>query len=207
MPDFKIDEPPGSPMNPFIMQPEGVARFFAIDKMAEGPFPEHYEPMESPIGTNPLHPKVVSSPAVRLFADDRARMGVHTDFPYVGTTYRLTEHFLFWTKNSRLNAIMQPEQFVEIGEALAKEKGISQGDTVKLSSKRGFIKAKAVVTRRIKALQVNGQTVHQIGIPLHWGFEGATQKGFITNTLAPFVGDVNTQTPEYKSFLVNLEKA
>ena len=207
VPDFKIDEAPDTAMSPFIMNNEGVGRLFAVDKMADGPFPEHYEPMESPIGTNPLHPKVVSSPAVRLFADDRARMGVHTDFPYVGTTYRLTEHFLFWTKNSRLNAIMQPEQFVEIGEALAKEKGISQGDTVKLSSKRGFIKAKAVVTKRIKALQVNGQTVHQIGIPLHWGFEGATQKGFITNTLAPFVGDVNTQTPEYKSFLVNLEKA
>ncbi len=207
VPDFKIDEPPGSPMNPFIMQPEGVARFFAIDKMAEGPFPEHYEPMESPIGTNPLHPKVISNPAVRMFKDDRAQLGEHDKFPYVGTTYRLTEHFHYWTKNVRLNAIMQPEQFVEIGEALAKEKGISHGDMVKVSSMRGYIKARAVVTKRIKALTVNGKTVHHIGVPIHWGYEGVAKKGFIANTLTPFVGDANTQTPEFKSFLVNLEKA
>ena len=206
VPDFKIDEPPGSKMNPFIMQPEGMARLFALDKMAEGPFPEHYEPFESPIGTNPLHPKVVSNPAARMFAPDRQQLGTNDKFPYVGTTYRLTEHFHYWTKNSRINSIMQPEQFVEIGEALAKEKGIAHGDTVKVSSNRGYIKAKAVVTKRIKPLQVNGKTIHHIGIPIHWGYEGVAKKGFIANTLTPFVGDANTQTPEFKSFLVNVEK-
>ncbi|MDC7690258.1 formate dehydrogenase-N subunit alpha [Vogesella indigofera] len=207
IPDFKADAGPDSGMNPFIMNPEGVARLFCTDKLADGPFPEHYEPMESPIGTNPLHPKVVSSPAVRIFNTDRERLGTHHDYPYVGTTYRLTEHFQFWTKSVLLNAIAQPEQFVEIGTALAAEKGIVQGDLVKVSSKRGFIKAKAVVTKRLMALQVNGQTVHQIGIPLHWGWEGVAQKGYLTNALPPAVGDCNTQTPEYKSFLVNLEKA
>ncbi|WP_085316920.1 formate dehydrogenase-N subunit alpha [Derxia lacustris] len=206
VPDFKVDSPPSAGMNPFIMNHEGVGRLFAIDRCADGPFPEHYEPMESPIGTNPLHPKVVSSPAVRIFKGDRERLGKMDEFPYVGTTYRLTEHFLFWTKNAKLNAIAQPEQFVEIGEALAKEKGIVQGDTVKLDSKRGFIKAKAVVTKRIKPLTVDGRTVHQIGIPLHWGFEGQTRTGYLANTLAPFVGDCNTQTPEYKAFLVNIAK-
>lgn len=78
---------------------------------------------------------------------------------------------------------------------------------MKVSSKRGFIKAKAVVTKRVKPLTVNNQTVHQIGIPLHWGWEGVAKKGFLTNVLPPFVGDCNTQTPEYKSFLVNIEKA
>ncbi|GAB3446122.1 formate dehydrogenase-N subunit alpha [Insolitispirillum peregrinum] len=207
VPDFKADAAPDTGMNPFIMNPEGVGRLFAADKLVDGPFPEHYEPMESPLGTNPLHPKVVTSPAVRLFASDKERLGKHDEFPYVGTTYRLTEHFQFWTKNVRLNAIAQPEQFVEIGETLAAEKGIKAGDTVKVSSKRGFIKAKAVVTKRVKALKVNGKTVHQIGIPLHWGWETVAKKGYLSNALPPAVGDCNTQTPEYKAFLVNLEKA
>ena len=182
-------------------------RLFSTDKLVDGPFPEHYEPMETPLGTNPLHPKVVNSPAVRIFKSDRERLGKHTEFPYVGTTYRLTEHFQFWTKSVRLNAIAQPEQFVEISEALAKEKGIVAGDWVKVSSKRGFIKAKAVVTKRMKPLTVNKQTVHQIGIPLHWGWETVAKKGYLTNILSAAVGDCNTQTPEYKAFLVNLEKA
>jgi len=207
VPDFKADAAPDTGMNPFIMNPEGVGRLFCVDKLVDGPFPEHYEPMESPIGTNPLHPKVVSSPAVRIFKGDKARLGTHKEFPYVGTTYRLTEHFQFWTKSVKLNAIAQPEQFVEISEQLAKEKGVVQGDWVKVSSKRGFIKAKAVVTKRVKPLTVNNQTVHQIGIPLHWGWEGVAKKGHLTNNLPPAVGDCNTQTPEYKAFLVNLEKA
>ncbi|MCB4360312.1 formate dehydrogenase-N subunit alpha [Quatrionicoccus australiensis] len=206
IPDFKADAGPETGMNPFIMNPEGVGRLFCVDKLVDGPFPEHYEPMESPLGTNPLHPKVVSSPAVRIFKGDRERLGTHKEYPYVGTTYRLTEHFQFWTKSVRLNAIAQPEQFVEIGEVLAKEKGIVQGDWVKVSSKRGYIKAKAVVTKRVKELSVNQQTVHQIGIPLHWGWESVAKKGFLTNSLSPGVGDCNTQTPEYKAFLVNLEK-
>ena len=194
-------------MNPFIMNPEGVARFFAIDKMAEGPFPEHYEPFETPIGINPLHPqnkKVVSNPAGRIFDSVWDTLGTHDEFPYAATTYRLTEHFHFWSKHCRLNAIAQPEQFVEIGEVLAKEKGIKAGDRVRVSSKRGHIDAVAVVTKRIRPLQVNNQTVHQIGIPLHWGW--TTRHGYLTNTLVPFLGDGNTQTPESKSVLVKVEK-
>ncbi|MEY1474275.1 molybdopterin dinucleotide binding domain-containing protein, partial [Providencia manganoxydans] len=150
--------------------------------------------------------KVVSNPAARVFKDDWAQMGKATEFPYVGTTYRLTEHFHYWTKHALLNAIIQPQQFIEIGERLANEKGIKQGDTVKVSSKRGYIKAKAVVTKRIHTLKVAGKDIDTIGIPIHWGFEGLAVKGFIANTLTPFVGDANTQTPEFKSFLVNVEK-
>ncbi|MBD5699346.1 molybdopterin dinucleotide binding domain-containing protein, partial [Citrobacter freundii] len=84
--------------------------------------------------------------------------------------------------------------------------GISHGDTVKVSSNRGYIKAKAVVTKRIRTLKANGQDIDTIGIPIHWGYEGVAKKGFIANTLTPFVGDANTQTPEFKSFLVNVEK-
>jgi formate dehydrogenase-N alpha subunit len=207
VPDFKSDSAPSEGMEPFIMQPEGVGRLFALDKMAEGPFPEHYEPFETPIGTNPLHPKVVSNPAARVFKDDRGEFGTSKDFPYAGTTYRVTEHFHFWTKHTRIASILQPEQFVELSEELAKEKGIKAGDMVKVWSNRGYIKAKAVVTKRIRPLSVNGQTVHHIGIPIHWGFKGIAKNGYLANTLTPFVGDANTQTPEFKSFLVNIEKA
>ena len=87
-----------------------------------------------------------------------------------------------------------------------RKKGIKQGDTVKVSSNRGYIKAKAVVTKRIRTLNVHGQEVDTIGIPIHWGYEGVAKKGFIANTLTPFVGDANTQTPEFKAFPVNVEK-
>lgn len=197
---------PGSGVGPFIMNQEGVGRLFSLDKMNDGPFPEHYEPVETPIGTNPLHPAVVSNPAARIFADDLQNMGRAEEFPYVATTYSITELFRHWTKHARLNAIVQPEQFIEIGEALASRKGIAQGDEVRISSKRGFIKAKAVVTKRIRPLLINGSEVETIGIPCHWGFEGETRKGFLANTLTPSVGDANSQTPEYKAFLVNVEK-
>jgi formate dehydrogenase major subunit len=150
---------------------------------------------------------VVSNPAARVFKDDWEMFGKSKEFPYAATTYRLTEHFHFWTKHARLSAIVQPEQFVEIGEELAREKGIKDGDRVKVWSNRGFIKAVAVVTKRIKPLTVNGKTVHHVGIPIHWGFKGVAKSGYLANTLTPFVGDANSQTPEFKSFLVNIEKA
>ena len=210
IPDMRPDAAPDQNVMPFIMTGEGVGRLFAVGLMAEGPFPEHYEPFESPLETNPMHPKnpkARANPAARVYKGDMEAFGTAKDFPYVGTTYRLTEHFHYWTKQSKINAIMQPEQFVEIGEELAREKGITAGDKVKVRSNRGFIKGVAVVTKRIKALDVDGKKVHTIGIPIHYGFKGATKPGFITNTLTPFVGDANTQTPEYKAFLVNIEKA
>ncbi|VVE34192.1 formate dehydrogenase-N subunit alpha [Pandoraea commovens] len=210
VPDFKVDEDPAGGMSPFIMNPEGVARFFAKGAMAEGPFPEHYEPFETPLGYNPFHPKqpkATRNPGARVFPDDLATMGTAEHFPHVATTYRLTEHFHYWTKHALLNSIIQPEQFVEIGEALAKEVGVVAGDMVKVSSNRGYIKAKAVVTKRLRALKIDGKTVHHVGIPIHWGFKGLTKPGFLANTLTPIVGDANSQTPEVKSFLVKVEKA
>jgi formate dehydrogenase-N alpha subunit len=208
VPDMRPDAAPDENVMPFIMTPEGVARLFA-PAMADGPFPEHYEPFETPLDKNPFHPgnpKAISNPAARVFKGDMETFGKAKDFPYVATTYRLVEHFHYWTKHSMLNAIVQPEHFVEISEELAKEKGIASGDRVKVRSNRGFIKSVAVVTKRIKTLDVDGKKVHTVGIPIHWGFKGVTKPGFITNTLTPFVGDANSQTPEYKAFLVNIEK-
>lgn len=205
VPDYGPTVKPTDGVGPFIMNAEGMGRLFARDLMADGPFPEHYEPMESPVD-NVLHPKVAHNPVARVFADDRANFGKREDFPYVATTYRLTEHFHFWTKHALINAILQPEEFVEIGEALAKEKGIEQGGWVKVSSKRGEVVCKAYVTKRIKPLTVDGKPTHVIGVPLHWGFTGQARKGYGANTLTPSVGDANTQTPEFKAFLVNVEK-
>jgi formate dehydrogenase major subunit len=210
IPDFKADEDPTHGMGPFIMNPEGVARFFARNNMVEGPFPEHYEPFETPLAKNPLNPnepRALNNPAARVFPDDRKAFGTAAEFPHAATTYRLTEHFHYWTKHVRLNAIIQPEQFVEIGEALGKDLGIASGDTVKVSSNRGYIRAIAVVTKRLKPLQIEGKTLHHVGIPIHWGFKGLAKPGFLANTLTPFVGDANSQTPEFKSFLVKVEKA
>ena len=208
IPDMLPTAAPEIGMGSFIMNPEGVARLHAIG-MAEGPFPEHYEPFETPIGVNPLHPdnpKAISNPAARVFKGDMEAFGKKEEFPYSATTYRLTEHFHTWSKHARLNAVLQPEAFVEISEELAKEKGIKHGDSVKVSSNRGHIVTKAVVTKRIKPFPVNGQKVHLVGIPFHWGFTGQTKPGYIANTLTPFVGDANSQTPESKAFLVNVEK-
>jgi formate dehydrogenase major subunit len=210
IPDMRPDAAPDESVNPFIMTAEGVARLFAPTGMAEGPLPEHYEPFESPLATNlmsPNNPKAFANPAARVFKGDMEAFGKPKDFPYAATTYRLTEHFHFWTKNCDLNAITQPQQFVEIGEELAKEKGIKDGDTVKVRSNRGEIVSVACVTKRIKALDCGGTKVHHVGIPLHWGFVGLTKPGYLANTLTPFVGDANTQTPEYKAFIVNIEKA
>ncbi|NRP72654.1 Formate dehydrogenase-O major subunit [Ensifer psoraleae] len=193
-------------VGPFIMNPEGVSRLFTRGMMRDGPFPAHYEPFESPIG-NLVAPNVRGNPAARVFAGDFEQFAepASAEFPYAATSYRLTEHFHYWTKHVRVNAVLQPEFFVEISEELAAEKGITKGGWVRVWSKRGSIQAKAVVTKRIKPLVCDGKPIHVVGIPLHWGFTGAAKKGFGPNSLTPFVGDANIETPEYKAFLVNIE--
>ena len=191
-------------VGPFIMNPEGVSRLFARGLMRDGPFPVHYEPFEAPIA-NVVAPKIRGNPVARIFQSDVAQFATSEEFPYAATSYRLTEHFHYWTKHNRVNAALQPEFFVEISEQLAAEKGISHGSWVRVWSKRGEVKAKAVVTKRIKPLICDGKPVHVVGIPLHWGFTGQARKGWGPNSLTPFVGDANIETPEYKAFLVNIE--
>jgi formate dehydrogenase major subunit len=205
VPDYGPAVNPTANVGPFIMNAEGVGRLWVRGLMREGPFPEHYEPFEAPV-ENAFHPAVGPNPVARVFRGDMEVFGRVEDFPYVATTYRLTEHFHYWSKHARINAILQPEQFIEIGEQLAAEKGIRAGDTVKVSSNRGYVRAKAVVTKRLMPLRMGNRTIHQIGIPIHWGFTGATRKGFGANSLTPYVGDANVETPEFKAFLVNVEK-
>jgi formate dehydrogenase major subunit len=193
-------------VGPFIMNPEGTSRLWVRKMMRDGPFPVHYEPFESPVA-NVIAPKIRGNPVARVFPDDWKTFADIGDpaYPYAGTSYRLTEHFHYWTKNNHVNSVLQPEQFVEISEELAKEKGIALGGWVRVWSKRGELYAKAVVTKRIKPMTVDGKTVHIVGVPIHWGFVGAARKGFTANTLTPFVGDANIETPEFKAFMVNIE--
>jgi formate dehydrogenase major subunit len=186
------------------MLPEGVAKLFTPD-FAEGPFPEHYEPAESPV-ENPLHPEVSFNPAAKVFSGDGDRLGSAKEFPYVGVTYRLTEHFHYWTKHVSSNSQLQTHFFVEVPEGLANEKGIRNGDRVRVASARGKVEGFALVTRRLRSLKVAGRTVYQIGLPIHWGFVGRVT-GPLINNLTASVYDPNSGTPEYKGFLVNLEKA
>lgn len=206
VPDYTLTLAPSAEAGPFIMNNDGLGGLFCLNRLVDGPFPEHYEPFETPIKTNPLHPTQINNPATRVFPEDRARLGTADNYPYVATTYSLTEHFHFWTQHSLLNVIAQPEQFIEIGENLAQQKGIKLGDTVKVSSKRGYIKAKAVVTKRLPTLTINGQQVETVGIPIPFGYAGVMKKSFLVNTLTPYLGDANSQTPEYKTFLVDIKK-
>jgi len=133
-------------------------------------------------------------------------------FTIVCTTYRLTEHYHYWTKNNPMNVQLVPEPFVEIPVQLAAELGIKGGDKVKVTSARASYHAKAMVTHRIKPMTIDGKRVYQIGIPIHYGYRGIQEDAgrtarSLTNSLTPTVVDPNAHTPEFKGFLVKLEKA
>ena len=171
--------------------------------------------MESPV-ENPLHPKQSESPVVFLYDQQGGRenrFGTVKDYPYIATSYRLTEHEHYVTQHVPALVGLQPSPFVEIPEEVGKEKGIKTGDRVRVTSKRGKLEVLAVVTKRLGGLEVNGKRVYHIGIPIHWGFVGIAAdrdptKGanWLANALTPFVGDANSRTPEFKAFLVNVEK-
>lgn len=207
VPDMKPDAPPGT-FGAFIMLPEGVGRLFSA-VLADGPLPEHYEAIEAPIA-NPLHPAVTSNPVSKKFSSDKDLYGKKEDFPIVGTTYRLTEHFHYWTRH-QLNGVLnelQPGFFVEIPEGLAREKGIANGSQVRVTTARGSIEGVAMVTKRIGPVTIDGKPMWYIGFPLHWGFTGPeAHRGPLANAMTPSAMDANTWTPEYKAFLVKLEKA
>jgi formate dehydrogenase major subunit len=210
VPDFKVDSPPKDHMGPFIMNQEGLGRLFVW--LNDGPFPEHYEPIESPV-QNALHPNQSNSPVVKKLKTPADKYATPGDgFNVVCTTYRLTEHYHYWTKNNPMNVQLIPEPFVEIPVELANELGIKGNDKVKVTSARSYYVAKAFVTKRIKPMNIDGKKVYQIGIPIHQGYRGIQEDAgkdarTILNRLTPTVVDPNAFTPEFKGFLVKLEKA
>lgn len=187
---------------PFIMRNDGVGRLFGPG-LADGPFPEHYEPWESPV-KNLMSPTQIN-PAVKVWRPQE--QGSPDRFPIIATTYRVAEHWQAgaMTRNLPWLVELMPEMFVEISEELAAEKGISNGDKVVVESSRGQIQAVAVVTKRFKPFQINGKKVHEIGLPWHWGYTGLST-GDSANVLTPHIGDANTTIPEYKAFLCNIRK-
>jgi formate dehydrogenase major subunit len=215
VPDYPPAMSPSDPAAwlPFIMNGEGVGRLFS-NALTDGPIPEHYEPMESPV-VNALHPTVSSSPVAFIYkaANGDTGFGTVADYPIVATTYRLTEHEHYVTQQVPLLVELQPEPFVEIPTGLAAEKSIKTGDMVRVHSKRGEIRVRAVVTNRVGQLTLGDKKVWQVGIPIHWGFVGYAAEllpdkapYWMANTLTPFVGDANSRTPEFKAFLVDVNK-
>jgi formate dehydrogenase major subunit len=213
VPDFKPDSKPQDHMGPFIMNPEGVGRLFGpLAAFADGPFPEFYEPTESPVA-NLLHPQQSINPVVKKFKTPDDKFGtVSQGFGIVCTTYRLTEQYHYWTKNNPMNVQLIPEPFIEIPVELANDLGIRGSEKIKVSSARGTYIAKAFVTRRIKPMMIDGKKTYQIGLPIHQGFRGIVEDEerdarTLANLLTPAVTDPNAYTPEFKGFLVKVEKA
>jgi len=195
----------GAKYLPFIMKPEGVARLWGYGR-AEGPVPEVYEPWESPLDKN-LMSGTKTNPCAFIgkFMNERS---TPDKYPYVGTTYRCTEHWQtgIMTRNLPWLVELMPEMYVEMDKVLAAEKGINNGDKVVVYNARGEVRAVAVVTERFQPLQVGGKTVHHIGVLNHWGYSGMST-GDSGNILTPHVGDANTTIPEYKTFLCNVRRA
>jgi formate dehydrogenase-N alpha subunit len=184
----------------FIMRKEGHACLFA-PSLADGPFPEHYEPLESP--TRNTISSQQNSPVIKIWQPDE--VGDRSEYPIVATTYRVSEHWQAgaMTRNLPWLVELQPSAFVEISRELADEKGLTNGDKVKVTSARGEVELYALVTRRLRPMQIHGETVHQVGLIWHFGYRGLA-KGPSANLLTPHVGDGNTMIPEYKAFLCDV---
>lgn len=192
---------PGAKL-PFIMLPEGRARLFGTG-LVDGPFPVHYEPVESPI-QNPLH-KQQNDPVIKMWASDGDAFGTPDKYPIVATTYRVVEHWQAgqMTRNLTWLSELMPDMFIELSHELAAEKGIKNGDRARVITARGSVSGYALVTHRFTPFRLSGKTVHQIGLPWHWGYSGIAI-GESANILTPHVGDANTMIPEYKAFLCDI---
>jgi formate dehydrogenase major subunit len=216
-----IPDGPAPPMafaegkKPFIMKPDGVGSIFGPG-LADGPFPEHYEPLECPLPDNPMSKKHRINPTAKMFYGKEGDLKedefatCDPRFPYICATYRVTEHWQTGLMTRHVPWLLeaQPQMFVEMSKELAKEKGIKNGEKVNVTSARGTLWAIAIVTDRWKPFKIMGRTVHQVGIPWHfgWQFPVDGSGGDAANILTPTIGDPNTMIPESKAFMVNIER-
>ncbi len=193
---------------PFIMRKEGHGQLYGPG-LQDGPFPDHYEPVETPITSHPFSSQL-SSPVYKFTTSDLDKLAEPADerYPIVLTTYSLTEHWCGGgdTRNTPALLEAEPQLYVEMSPELAKEKGIENGDPVIVESIRGKVEAIAMVTVRMTPFQIKGRTVHEVGMPFCFGWT-TPGCGDATNRLTPSVGDPNTTIPEYKASLVNVRKA
>jgi formate dehydrogenase major subunit len=220
--DFDVEKPPSyepdwekhpqgmeaiSGKDPFAMIADGRSSIFVPSGLKDAPLPTHYEPVESPV-RNPLYTQQ-SNPVAKKWerADNHFHAAADERYPFALTTYRLTEHHAGGTPTRSVpsTAELQPEGFAEIPPELARELGIANLDWVVLSTMRGEIEAKALVTERLRPFRIDGRLVFQIGLPWHYGWKGYAT-GDIANVLTAVVGDPNTSIHENKALTCNLRK-
>ena len=192
---------------PFILHPDGVGWLFVTSGLKDGPLPAHYEPLETPF-RNPLYPEHIYNPAAdREERPDNpyARPGDER-FPYVLTTYRLTEHHTAGGMSRQLAHLseLQPELFCEVSPELAGEIGLQHADWATITTARAVIEARVMVTKRMRPLWVEGRTVHQIGLPYHWGYNGAAT-GDVVNDLLVISEEPNVRIMETKALVCDIE--
>ncbi len=192
---------------PFIMKPDGVASIFGPGRK-DGPFPEHYEPLECPVEKNILSGQRMNPVASIYSSDIENHATCDLRFPIVATTYRVAEHWQtgVLTRWQPWLLETQPQLFVEMSKELAGRKGIRNGDMCMVSSARGDLEAVAIVTGRFRPITIQGQTIDQIGLPWCFGWIHQKGGGDSANLLTPSIGDPNTSIPETKAFMVNIEK-
>lgn len=204
--------PDGSTKKPedvtaFFMTWEGNSRLFSY-AMADGPMPEHYEPVESPM-ENRLHPKQQMSPCALYTEYTSAKLGDVETYPIAATTYSVVEHWQTGGQSRSCPVLVEamPEQFIEISKELAAEKGISNGDYVRVWNNRGSVVLKALVTARMKPFQCGDKLIHQVGMTHHFSWTNDYANGDTVNDITPNVGDPTSYIPETKAFLVDIEKS
>lgn len=193
---------------PFILHPDGTGWIWAPKGLADGPLPTHYESLESPV-RNPLYPEQQSNPAALRQERSQNQYASSPDerFPFVMSTYRLTEHHTSGAMSRMLPhlAELQPEFFCEISPELAEERGIENGGWVTIMTARGIVEARALVTQRMRPLLIDGKMVHQVGVPYHWGYRGLV-KGDSANDLVAISEEPNVRIMEAKGILCNVSR-
>jgi formate dehydrogenase major subunit len=191
---------------PFILHTDGLGWIWVPNGLADGPLPAHYEPWESPV-RNPLYPNQQTNPPAmaKQRPDNQYADSPDERFPYVLTTYRLTEHHTSGAMSRTLPhlAELQPDLFCEISPELATEKGINNGEWMTVTGIRGIVEARALVTSRMQPLVINGKTIHQVGLPYHWGYRGLV-KGDVANDLLAISEEPNVRIMESKGLLCNV---
>jgi formate dehydrogenase major subunit len=190
---------------PFMLHEDGLGWLHVPQGLQDGPMPTHYEPLESPV-RNALYSRD-TNPVVNWFTRDENRFAPPGDprFPFVLTTYRLTEHHTAGGMSRFLShlAELQPELFAEMSPELAALLKVKNGDYISIVSLRGAIESRALVSRRMRPMHLNGKTVHQIAMPFHFGTAGPV-KGGATNDLVPISGEPNVTIMEAKALVVNI---
>ncbi|SHE98435.1 formate dehydrogenase alpha subunit [Desulfacinum infernum DSM 9756] len=198
----------GKGKHPFIMTVHGFGQLFGPGRV-DGPFPEHYEPVETPVNRHPFSGRL-HNPCYKAVTGDLDRLAAPADsrYPIVLTTYNMTEHWCGGGETRNVPNLLEaePQLYVEMSPELAEEKGIRNGDPVIVESARGRVEAIAMVTVRMRPLRIQGRIVHEIGMPFCFGWT-TPGCGDATNRLTPSVGDPNTSIPEFKACLVDVRKA